>query len=155
MDRVEAAKWAALFLLSTVKLFFAPAAAVAAGLRFWQAWLVTATGGMSGVVVFYYFGHAVFSFVDRIRLRRTGSAPPIRKSFTRRNRWVVAIKGKFGIIGLAAVTPTILSIPIGSVIAARFYYNNSRTLPYLLVSTVIWTFLLSFFFAYLESLLLS
>lgn len=153
---MHAAKWITLFLLSSIKLLWAPGTAIAAGLKFWEAWLVTSTGGMLGVLVFYNFGHLLFAYLDRLRRRRyqrLGKVAPVRKSFTRRNRWFVAIKGKFGLIGLAIITPTMLSIPVGSVIAARFFYNNRRTLPYLLLSTLLWTFALSFFFAYLRMIL--
>ncbi len=156
MIQVDAAKWISLFLLSSIKLLFAPGTAIAAGLRFWEAWLITATGGMAGILVFYNFGHLVFEYFDRFlhrRYQQFGKTAPARKNFTRRNRWVVAIKGKFGLIGLALITPTLLSIPIGSMIAARFFYNKRRTLPYLLLSTVLWTFALSFFFAYLKTIL--
>lgn len=156
MDQVDAMKWITLFLLSSIKLLWAPGTAIASGLKFWEAWLVTAAGGMLGVVVFYNFGHLVFAHIDRLRHRRyrqMGKAAPVRKSFTRRNRWIVLVKGKFGLIGLAIITPTLLSIPVGSMIAARFFYNKRRTLPYLLLSTLVWTFALSFFFAYLRTIL--
>lgn len=154
MDQFHAAKLLSLFLLSAVKLFFAPGAALAAGYNFWQTFLITGSGGVFGVIVFYFFGHLIFSFWENIRHRRyarKGLLVPPRRSFSRRNRFIVTFKEKFGIIGLALVTPALLSIPVGSVVAARFYYGNKRTLPLLIFSTLGWAFGLSFFFAFLKS----
>lgn len=47
-------------------------------------------------------------------------------------------------IGLAILTPAVISVPVGSVLAARYYYENRWMLPLLLLSTIIWSILLTY-----------
>lgn len=143
-----------IFFLSATKLLWAPGAAVASGLTFWETILITSTGGMAGIVFFYYFGHVVFVAFDNWKAKRRKKVVE-RKVFTRKNRRVVKVKAKFGIIGLTFLTPCIISIPIGCVIAAKFYFDNRLTLPLLLIFTVVWSFILSIFSFYVKQILFS
>jgi uncharacterized membrane protein len=133
---------------------WAPGTAVASGLTFWETIIITSLGGMTGVIFFYYFGHMVFVAFDNWKAKRRKKTVE-KKVFTRKNRMVVNVKSKFGIIGLTFLTPCIISIPIGCVIAAKFYFNNRLTLPLLLVFTVVWSFLLSIFSFYVKQMLFS
>jgi uncharacterized membrane protein len=141
-----------IFFLSATKLLWAPGAAVASGLTFWETMLITSSGGMTGIVFFYYFGHMVFVAFDKWKAKRRKVVVE-KRVFTRKNRMVVNVKSKFGIIGLTFLTPCIISIPIGCVIAAKFYFNNRLTLPLLLFFTVVWCFILSIFSFYVKQLL--
>lgn len=150
MEQLEIAKVAGLFLLSTVKLFFAPGACIAAGYEIKQTILITSSGGIFGILFFYYLGVWAMKKLDvyrnRIFLSRKHLMPQ-RRIFSRRNRFIIKIKGNFGLLGLALLTPAIISIPIGSVVAARFYKENKLTLPVLVISTLIWSVALTFFSA--------
>jgi len=143
-----------IFFLSATKLLWAPGTAVASGLSFWETIILTCTGGMTGIVFFYYFGHMVFVAFDNWKVKRRKKE--IRKKvFSRRSRMVVNVKSKFGVIGLTFLTPCIISIPIGCVIAAKFYFHNRLTLPLLLTFTVVWCFILSIFSFYVKQILFS
>lgn len=133
-----------IFFLSTVKFMFAPGVAAAAGYTLFETILVTSLGGISGITFFYFFGHWMISKIESWRYG-TEVTPPNKKVFTRRNKFIVKLKGKYGLIGLILLTPSFLSIPIGSVVAAKFYFNNKFTYPMLLISTVIWSTGLSYF----------
>ena len=63
-----------------------------------------------------------------------------KKKFSRKNKLIVRVKSRWGLIGLALITPTIISIPVGTLLAARYFGNNWRTLPYMLLSVVGWGF---------------
>lgn len=141
-----------IFFLSATKLLWAPGTAVAAGLTFWETIFLTSTGGITGIIFFYYFGHIIFTAFDNWKAKRRKNVV-VKKVFTRRRRMVVNVKSKFGIIGLTFLTPCILSIPIGCVIAAKFYYHNRLTLPLLLTFTVVWSFILSIFSFYLKQII--
>jgi hypothetical protein len=145
MDEVFLAKVFSVFLLSTVKFLFAPGTAIASGLTPFQTIVITSLGGMTGITIFYFFGHWVFRQIDAWRYRNLSRKE--KKVFTRRNRYIVKFKLSFGLIGLIIVTPAILSIPIGSVVAAKFYYENRYTYPLLLASTIVWSIGLTVFSA--------
>jgi membrane protein YqaA with SNARE-associated domain len=143
-----------IFFLSATKLLWAPGTAAASGLSFWETIILTATGGMTGILFFYFFGHWIFVTIDEWRAKRR-KKEKVKRVFTKKNRMVVNVKSKFGIIGLTFLTPCILSIPIGCVIAAKFYYHNRLTLPLLLIFTVVWSFILSIFVFYIKELVFS
>jgi hypothetical protein len=73
---------------------------------------------------------------------------PIKKKpiFTKRNRMIVRLMQKYGLNGIAFLTP-LLSLPLGVFIAERinekFIQNRQKVLLYLCVSMVIWTFILT------------
>ena len=58
---------------------------------------------------------------------------------------IVAIKTvhKYGLLGIAFLTPIFFSIPIGTFIALRFFPNKKKTLPVLAASVFGWSFVLS------------
>ncbi len=148
MADVELLKIVSLFLLSSVKLVFAPGAAAAAGFSFWETLAITTFGGMTGIMFFYYFGYWALNRFQKIFVKPSKHDKPRKKKsriFNKRNRWLIKIKQHYGLIGLALLTPCLISIPIGSVVAARFYYHNRLTLPLLLLSTAIWTTCLTYF----------
>jgi hypothetical protein len=127
-----------LFLLSSVKFFFSPGAAVAAGYGFWQSVVITTGGGAAGVCFFYYGGGWAFRQMSILFGRWLGTNRE-KKVFTRRNRIIVNVKLTFGMIGIALLTPSLLSIPIGAVVMARMYGANPYSVPLLLGSVVLWS----------------
>ena len=42
-----------------------------------------------------------------------------------------------GYLGVAALTPLVLTIPLGGILAARFFHHERRTIPAMLVSVVL------------------
>lgn len=56
--------------------------------------------------------------------------------------------------GLALLTPSVISIPIGAVVSARFYRQDKLMLPMLLISTVLWCFVLTLFSLYIKQIIL-
>ncbi len=159
MDRAEIAKTISIFLLSGVKLLFAPGAATAAGFSFHKTLLVTSCGGCTGILTFYYLGYylteqfsALFS---RMKIVNPDKAPRLgRRVFTRRKRFVIKVRRRFGMFGLALLTPSVISIPIGAVVSARFYRQDKLMLPMLLISTVLWCFVLTLFSLYIKQIIL-
>lgn len=99
----------------------------------------------------FYFGAGwLIEFSHKRRLRkeellRSQGKPIIKKVFTPFRRKVIRIKKSFGLIGIAIVTPCIISIPIGSVIAARFYHHKPQTVFVLYLSVIVWAFVLTEF----------
>ena len=52
-------------------------------------------------------------------------------------RRIIRIKHSSGYLGVAALTPLVFTIPLGSILAARFFHHDRRTIPALLVSVVL------------------
>jgi hypothetical protein len=107
-----------------------------------------------GMTLFYLTGSRVLEWF-RLRHVRRGLArqaiglPPTR-IFTRSNRTIVRVKHRYGLIGLAAIAPPTLSIPITAIIAAKYFRHDRRTLPTLLASVLIWSVVLSAAWSFLR-----
>ncbi|MBX7093847.1 MAG: hypothetical protein K1X56_03925 [Flavobacteriales bacterium] len=137
------------FFLGATKFLFAPSAALGAGFTTWETVILVAVSGLFGVSFFYLGADSIISWSQNRRKKkdqqkREAGIVVVRKVFTPFKRKVVRIKNRFGIIGIAIVTPCIISIPIGSILAARFFPNKIKTLTALFISTIGWAFILTF-----------
>jgi hypothetical protein len=56
-----------------------------------------------------------------------------KKKFTRMNKFIVRIKHRLGIVGLSFFAPFFLGIPLGTIIAAKFFGHQKKTFPLILV----------------------
>lgn len=127
---------------------FVLAAAVSYGFNhtYFQTILLLACGGAAGTAAFYLLGVRILDWFRRRYVRRRaarlakGIAP--KPIFTRTNRFIVRLKHNYGLVGLA-VMPPILSIPITSLLAAKYFRHDRRTLPFLLSAVVVWSVVLS------------
>lgn len=127
-----------LVLFSSVKFFFAPSAIYLSGYSFFETIAISITGGVLGVLVFFYTGSAIFKFIgDRFYKARP------KKSFNKKNRFIIKVKKSWGLIGLAIISPTLISIPLGCLLASRYFRNDRRTIPLLLSSVIFWSFVLT------------
>ena len=61
------------------------------------------------------------------------SAPP-KKIFSRRSRRMVRIWKSYGLLGLAALTPVLFSIPLGTFFMVRLEKNRSKIILYMFIS---------------------
>lgn len=159
MDQAEIAKVVSIFLLSAVKLLFAPGAAIASGFSLEKTLIVTSCGGCSGVLFFYYTGFHLTEKIGDV-LRRIKILPK-KKQVTKpvavagQKKFILRIRQRFGMAGLLLLTPIAISIPIGAVILARFYRDSRFMLPLLLLSVVLWCFVLTYFSASVKQTILN
>ena len=121
------------FLLSTIKFLFTPFGGPLAGLSFIETYISCVGGAIFSAAVFYY---ASEFFMKRAKLKRkrleeearvNGTELKKRKTFTKTNKFIVRITRRFGIYGISLFAPLFLSVPIGSIITAKFYGKEKRT----------------------------
>ena len=62
-----------------------------------------------------------------------------RLLFTPKNRKLVRIWRKYGLAGIAFLTPVILSIPIGTIIANSLESNRKKVILYMFFSVLFWS----------------
>ncbi|MDE0770809.1 MAG: hypothetical protein OSB25_01225 [Salibacteraceae bacterium] len=124
-----------LVLLASIKFLFAPSTTYALGYTFWQTIVISLIGAWFGVFVFYYAGGWVFDWWSKI-------SKPSDKKFSKKNRIIVWFKNDFGLIGITLVLG-FASIPIVSLLAAKYFRHLPITIYALLASTVVWAFLLT------------
>ncbi len=123
--------------------------------------ILTSSGGIFGILVFAFLTKPIsiaFNFlVDKTRkniiFKKIIPQSKIKKNpksiFSKKNRRVIRVKQKFGLSGLAIITPIILSIPVGTFIAVKYYTLNSKTILFLIFAVIMWSVVLSLFVTYL------
>ena len=130
-----------------VKFLFAGLVSYGMGHGFWETLIYLAIGSTAGMAIFYFAGTRLLEwfrnrYLDRLRERKAKGLQP-KPIFTRTNRTIVRVKGRYGLLGLAAFAPPTLSIPITAVLAAKYFRHQRSTLPTLLASVLVWSVILS------------
>ncbi len=76
------------------------------------------------------------------------NTPLVKKKriFTKRNRRIVKLKVKYGLLGVALLTPILLSIPIGTFVATKIINNKKKIILYMSISVLLWSVLLTTIF---------
>lgn len=105
---------------------------------FWESVLLATGGGMLGVVFFTYFGDGIKTVWGKFFPKKQSPKLVINS----RRRMIVKIRQKYGLAGIAFLTPLILTVPIGSLIAGAFYKNKLQVFAYMFVAFTFWSFLL-------------
>ena len=116
------------------------------GYSFVETFAITATGGALGVAIFYFGGEWFFSWVESKRKYNFGK----RKSSAGKRR-LIKVKRSFGLRGLALIAG-LISIPLASLIAAKYFRSKKHTLAVMIVSFVSWALLLTAISAYLKNM---
>jgi hypothetical protein len=109
--------------------------------NFFKVMLISWGGGISGVILFTYMSEAILKAIHKFRVKR--HLIHRRRIFTKFNRRVIKIKQRFGLIGIAFITP-IIGTPVGCFIAERFYRDKKKVIVYQSISIVFWSLLLYF-----------
>ena len=132
MDLREFLELLAIFGLSAIKFGIAGVpAAVFAQLSVFKALTVTISGGFTGTIVFTYLSEWIIKGFRIIRNKFFPvSTPKPKIKFTRTNRLIVSLKTKFGLTGLAIITPLLLSIPLGTFLAIKYYPNKQKIISH-------------------------
>lgn len=161
------AKIISLLLLSGIKFIFAFPVAAKLHFSFINTVLITSIGGVGGIIFFSFFWEHViklyFWFIHSYLYRFPKIRTTLRKlkySFVRpkkerkipfkRKRRYVWLKKNSGILGIALLTPIILSIPVGSFLAVRFYGRTIKTISILSVILIFWSVVISFLVHFAE-----
>ncbi|SFQ41869.1 hypothetical protein SAMN04515668_2360 [Hymenobacter arizonensis] len=133
-----ALKFASVFLLSTVKFLGGPLAGASMGLNFWVTLGLTVGGMMTSVIV--------FSGIGRVWMRHRQKQRRLRREpiFTKRSRNIIKVFRKFGMGGIAFLTPILLSPIGGTVIATLLGVPRQRILLHMLWSALFWGGALTF-----------
>jgi hypothetical protein len=140
--------------MGALKFLFAAPLSYGLGFGFLGTLTLLLVGGGAGMTGFFFAGARVMEWFRVRHLRRehkrlAKGLPPDR-IFTRTNRFIVRMKHLYGVRGLAALAPPILSIPVTALLAAKYFRHERRTLPTLLASVLVWSGVLSLAWAFLR-----
>lgn len=141
-------------LMSAVKFITAAPLASAYGFEYWETLLITSTGGLAGVTFFFQLSKWTLRAFKKTRenIQKVSSNPiestknnttVKKKIFTWKNKFIVKTVRRFGLAGIAFITPVVLSIPLGTFIAFRYFNNKNKVYTYLSLAVFFWSVLLS------------
>ncbi|WP_080238011.1 hypothetical protein [Spirosoma rigui] len=128
---MQFARYASVIIASTIKFVGGPLSGLALGLSWLETAACTVLGMMLSVVVITYAGAALQALLDRYR-------PRTPKRFSRRTRLAVRVWRRSGLLGIAFLTPLLLTPIGGTALAVSFRVNRVRLLLYMLGSALFW-----------------
>lgn len=134
-------KYIGVALTCAFKYIFGVSGAVIAGFNFAETMICTVGGGMLGVVVYLYLWDVIIMVYHKIRPPKPKQFKPIGKH----RRRLLKIIIKYEMAGVAFLTPILLSVPIGTIIAASIEDNKWRIKLYMFISFSAYSILIYFF----------
>ena len=126
-----------IYLLSMLKFIAGPLGGYAAGLNMLTTILITVAGTMTVVLAFAFFG-------DFLRTKVLSRFFKNKKRFSERNRRFVRIWKKYGLPGVAILTPLMLTPIGGTIIAVSFGTPKDKLIVYMFISASISAIVLTF-----------
>jgi len=168
-----------IILLSSVKFVAGPPFAYfdeRYDFTFFETVMYCVIGGMLGVWIFTFFSIEIqltFKWIKR-QFKKAFTKPQFfstpastagaidvkyelvvegekpKKIFSKRSRRFVRIWRKYGLAGIAFLTPVIISIPIGTVVANAFEENKKKIFVFMFFSILFWSVLLTSVFEILH-----
>lgn len=143
-------------LIASVKFFWATPYAYLFRLNRIETFVFIELGGILGFLFFYAF----FSFllkelkliwplvyyvtprIFKVRVEQWRDSRRYRKltanKFTRRNKMIVNIRRKSGMLGIIILTPILLSIPIGALLGTKYFHHRQDFIPLMILSVFGW-----------------
>lgn len=125
-----------IYFLSYFKFIAGPVLGHAAGYSSLQVISITVAGMMSSVLIFSNIGIKIKSF---IALKSTKK----RVVFSKKNRRIVQIWKKYGEIGIAFLTPLLLTPIGGTLILVSFGTKKRKIIFHMLWSAIFWAIFFS------------
>jgi uncharacterized protein involved in cysteine biosynthesis len=114
-----------------------PLSAIKYDFNFIQTLLFSVVGGVIGVFVFSFLSDKIYKVIQKRRQNKIKKRS-VKKAFA------IITARKYGLIGIAFLTPILFSIPIGTYLALYFFLEKRKTIPILITSVVGWSLVLSF-----------
>lgn len=137
-----------------------PLAVIEFKFGFFETILWINIGGILGIYFFAYLSEAVNNWLQRKvnawkAKKKTDTTSKKKKIFTKRNRRLIRIKQQYGLIGIVATTPILLSIPVGVFLVVRYYPSIKSRFLYLIMANIVWSFIFTSFYMFWNDLLFS
>jgi len=133
-----------IFFSATIKFMVAPIPGPSIfKMSFLETYFSACAGAICGTAFFYFAAEYLIirAHKKKVQQRKIALEKKLpfveKKKFTRRNRFVIRIKQRLGIIGISFWAPFFLSIPIGAVVVAKFYGKKKITFPLMCIGVFI------------------
>jgi len=136
-----------IFLGSTIKIVFGMVLGTAFGFNIFLTGTITILGMMTSVYIVTFFGTPIRSFTQKVLHRKK------RKLFSSKTRRSVRIWQKYGVAGIAFLTPIILMPIGGAILANAFGGKKTEIFKWMWISCIFWTYPLTWIVKFASHLL--
>jgi hypothetical protein len=113
------------------------------GMTFFETVLAAFLGAAVCALICYFGSDVILLYLKKRTEKKhqlllaSGQTPKKKKKFTRMNRFIVRIKMKFGQVGICFYAPFFLSVPLGSMVVAKFYGKRWETYPLIVLGLAV------------------
>jgi hypothetical protein len=131
------------FLFAMVKFSVSTVPGPRLGMTFFETALASFAGAATCALVCYFARDLILLFIKKRALKKKelqesqGITPKLKRKFTWMNKLVIRIKMKFGQVGICFYAPFFLSVPLGSMVVAKFYGKRWETFPLILLGLAV------------------
>ena len=125
-----------IFLSGTKFMFAIPLSIIKYDFTFIQTLIFSVAGGMLSIFVFSFLSDKIYKFIASRRRNKV-------KKRNMKNILAIKTARKYGLFGIAFLTPIFFSIPIGTYLALYFFPDKKKTIPILITSVVCWSLVIS------------
>lgn len=132
----DLAQYASLALLAALKSGVAYVVAWGLPWGWLERWLVPLAGSAVGTTVYLYLGQAIRRGVQWLHHRRKREPTPAAEAPPQ--GWLVRVARRYGLWGVAVLTPPLLSPPVGAALCTALGIPRPRALRFLLISFTLW-----------------
>lgn len=139
-----------IMLIASIKFVIAPFIAEAQDFNFIESFAITISGGIAGVFIFTFIGDIITYGWNRLISFFKIPSLSSKKKFTWTRKLIVRTRMKFGIAGIALITPFIISIPLGTFVIHRFYRKKWKNIFFLTGAVIVWGIALNLAAQYLK-----
>ena len=124
-------KYISVALASTIKFFGGPLAGAALGLTWAETAICSLVGMMTSVLASVFLGQVFQQLMAKHRTKKP-------KLFSKRTRWAVKIWQRFGLHGIALLTPPLFTPIGGTLLAVSLKVPRAKILLFMLFYGVLW-----------------
>lgn len=103
-----------------------------------EGFLSTTIGSGISVLIYVYGGTELTRFFRERKIRRQGDKYKKPLVFTKKNRFLVKIRKNGGLPLVAFLSPVVISLTVGCLLAITFIHNRPKIVTYMIVSIFIW-----------------
>ncbi len=124
-----------IFLISTSKFLIGIGMAVASNLSPIESFILVVSGGIFGVLFYLFLLELIVNFIAK-------KTTNVKIKVNGWRRFMIKLKQKGGLFGIAALTPLILSIPVGIALSISLGSSRRRILLFHIASVLIWSLII-------------
>ena len=104
-----------------------------------EGFISVVIGSSISVLIYVYGGKALTQYFIRRQKIKLGNAYVAPKIFTKKNRFLAKIRKNGGLPLVAFLSPIIISLTVGCLLAITFVKDKKQIVAYMIMSIFIWS----------------